>query len=90
MKRIRRMLHGRSLALTMALAIIALGVFVSTLPTAEALAGPYLCTYYKDATYRKAVGSRGVGCCGEAISWGVTTNYVKCQTLLCADVLCPN
>jgi hypothetical protein len=89
MKRIRTLLHGRKLFLTMMLAIVAVGVFVATIPTAEAVAGPALCSYYKDATYKKVIGGRGTGCCGEPISWGQTSLYVKCQQLLCPDVLCP-
>ena len=36
------------------------------------------------------VGARGTGCCGEVISWGVTSKYVRCERLYCLDVLCPN
>jgi hypothetical protein len=92
MKRVHRMLQGRSLVLTLALAIVAIGVFVSTLPAARAVivAGPYVCAYYKEASHRTVVGARGVGCCGEIISWGSTSKYADCQPLLCLDVLCPN
>ena len=42
------------------------GFYASIAPlVAYAVFGPSLCTYYKDATYKKAVGGRGTGCCGE-------------------------
>jgi len=85
----RRLLNVRILVAVVVI-LVGVGIYVSSLPKSDALAGPSLCTYYKDATYRKAVGGRGTGCCGEVISWGVTSKYVKCETLLCTDVLCPN
>jgi hypothetical protein len=62
------------------------------LPQAEAIviAGPHVCAYYSNATYKTVVGARGTGCCGEVISWGITTKYVRCERLYCLDVLCPN
>ncbi len=67
-----------------------MGIYVASIPKADALFGPGVCTYYSDAKYKTVVGARGTGCCGEVISWGVTTKYVKCQVLYCLDVLCPN
>jgi len=90
MTKVRRMLHGKGLVLTLGLAIVAIGVFVATLPTAEAVSGPSMCTYYNNAAHKKVVGARGTGCCGETISWGITTLYFHCEQLLCPDVLCPN
>ena len=52
--------------------------------------GPYVCTYYSNASLTTAVGARGLGCCGTTISWGVTSKYKVCQELLCPDVVCPN
>src|SRR5262245_54441515 len=69
---------------------IGVGIYVASLPSSDAIAGPHLCTYYSSATKKKAVGGRGVGCCGETISWGTTSLYFTCQQLLCPDVLCPN
>jgi len=90
MNRVRVLFGGRNVFVVMALAFVAVAFFFATVPTAEAIIGPSLCTYYKDATYKKVVGSRGTGCCGETISWGVTSAYKKCQTLLCPDVVCPD
>ena len=73
-----------------ALLFVAFAIFIASLPRAEAIAGPSICSYYSDAKYKTVVGGRGVGCCGEVISWGVTTPYVKCQRLLCTQSLCPN
>ncbi|MFY9824414.1 MAG: DUF6289 family protein [Thermoanaerobaculia bacterium] len=56
---------------------------------AEAIAGPSVCSYYSDATFTTVVGARGTGCCGETISWGITTPYQRCQRLYCTDQLCP-
>ena len=71
--------------------VVALGVYVATIPTAEAviIAGPSVCSYYSNGSYRTVVGARGTGCCGETISWGVTTRYARCEKLYCLDVLCP-
>lgn len=63
--------------------------FLATVPKAEAVGGQ-VCTYYKDATYKKVVGRRGSGCCGENLDWGIVTQYRKCDTLYCLDVVCPN
>jgi hypothetical protein len=92
MKRIRKMLEGRSLLLLAAAAIVALGMFVASVPSAKAvvIAGPHVCSYYSNANYSKVVGARGTGCCGEPISWGITTKYVRCEQLYCTDNLCPN
>lgn len=90
MGRNRKMSRATGLILSAVVLMVAVAVFVSTLPKAEAIAGPSMCTYYKDAKYRTAVGARGTGCCGEIISWGVTSAYKKCETLYCLDVLCPN
>jgi hypothetical protein len=71
--------------------VIGFGIYVAALPKADALiVAPGVCSYYSDAKYKTVVGARGTGCCGEVISWGVVTKYVKCQKLYCLDVLCPN
>ena len=62
--------------------------FLATVPSADAFLG--VCTYYKDATYKKVVGRRGTGCCGENLDWGIVTAYRKCENLYCLDVVCPN
>jgi len=89
MRRFRSLLNAKVL-LAVVVLVVGVAIYVSSLPKSEALIGPGVCTYYKDATYRKAVGARGTGCCGEVISWGVTSKYVRCEMLYCTDVLCPN
>ena len=90
MKRIQKVLRGRSLLLLAIAAIVTLGVLVATAPSAEAISGPAICSYYNNAAHKKVVGARGTGCCGEPISWGITTIYFHCEQLLCPQVLCPN
>jgi ABC-type enterobactin transport system permease subunit len=59
-------------------------------PSAQAaVGGPHVCAYYSDATFTTVVGARGTGCCGETISWGITTPYKRCEALLCPAVVCP-
>jgi len=86
-----RSLFNARLAVAAIVFVVAAGVYVGSLPTTEAIVidGPSVCSYYKDATFRKVVGARGTGCCGEVISWGITTKYVRCERLYCLDVLCP-
>ncbi len=86
----KRFLLNKRVLLAVLVAVIAVGIYVAAMPKADALAGPSVCTYYSDAKYKTAVGARGTGCCGEVISWGVTSKYMKCQRLYCLDVLCPN
>jgi len=72
--------------------VVGAAAYVAMLPTSEAviIGPPKVCAYYKDATYKKVIGARGTGCCGEPISWGSTSIYVKCQTIYCLDVVCPD
>jgi len=86
----KRFLLNKRVLLAVLVAVIAVGIYVAAMPKADAIAGPGVCTYYSDAKYKTAVGARGTGCCGEVISWGVTSKYMKCQRLYCLDVLCPN
>ena len=90
MRGMRALLSTRGIVLAIGL-VVAAGVYVASLPTAEAIviAGPSVCVYYSNATYKTVVGARGTGCCGEVISWGITTKYVRCERLYCLDVLCP-
>ena len=80
--------------LRFAIALLALvagvAAYVSAVPDTKAVAGPYVCTYYKDGTYKKAVGGQSLGCCGQVTTWGQTTVYIKCQSVLCPDVVCPD
>jgi Family of unknown function (DUF6289) len=69
--------------------VIGAAIYVTSLPKSDA-GGALVCSYYSDATYTHVVGARGTGCCGVPISWGVTTAYKKCQTLLCTQQLCNN
>jgi Family of unknown function (DUF6289) len=72
--------------------VVGAAAYVALLPTNEAIiiAGPKACTYYKDATYKKAIGGFAEGCCGGFTTWGQTSQYIKCQQLLCPDVVCPD
>ncbi len=74
------------------LAILAFGLGIYATPTpvsAVVIAGPHICVYYSDSTRTTAVGARGEGCCNSVISWGTTSSFVRCERLLCPDVLCP-
>jgi len=87
MKRFRALLVAK-----IALAIvIGTAVYFTAMPSTDAIVigGPSICAYYKDATFKKVVGARGTGCCGEVINWGIITSYVRCERLYCLDVLCP-
>ena len=89
MRRFRFLLNAKVL-LAVAIVLVGVAIYVASLPKSDAIIGPGVCVYYKDATFKKAVGARGTGCCGEPISWGVTSAYVKCERLYCTDVVCPN
>jgi hypothetical protein len=90
MSRIRSFVTANAKAFIVAAIILVGGaIYVASLPKAGA-SGGYVCSYYSDATYRTVVGSRGTGCCGEPINWGVTTAYKKCRVLICTDQICPN
>ena len=81
----------RKIVLT-ALLLAVVAFALADLKPAEAvvIAGPHVCTYYSDGTYRTAVGARGTGCCNSTISWGVTSPYKRCERLYCTDVVCPD
>jgi hypothetical protein len=89
MSRIRTFLTSK---LFVAASVVLIGgaIYIASLPKSDAIAGPGVCTYYKDATFRKVVGARGTGCCGAVINWGVTSAYKKCEVLYCTDQICPN
>lgn len=91
MRRFRQLLNVKVL-LAVVVLLVGVAIYMATLPKSDAIiiGGPSICTYYSSATYKKAVGGRGTGCCGEVISWGVTSPYVKCERLYCTDVICPN
>ena len=82
----------KSLRFAIALVALVVGVaaYVSAVPDTKAVIGPVACTYYSNSSYKKAVGGFAQGCCGGTTSWGQTTVYVKCQGLLCPDVVCPD
>ena len=69
--------------------VAAAAIYFGVQPASAGFTGPHVCSYYKDATFKKVVGSKGVGCCGAVIDWGVVTPYKKCQQLYCPDVVCP-
>ena len=60
--------------------------FLAVLPQAEAFLG--VCTYYSGPNYKTVVGQRGTGCCGEPISWGIVTQYRRCEQVYCLDIWC--
>ena len=80
--------------LRFAIALFALvagvAAYVSAVPDTSAVIGPVACTYYSNSTYKKAIGGFADGCCGGRTYWGQTSVYVKCQQLLCPDVVCPD
>jgi hypothetical protein len=91
MRRFRTIHPDKPLFLIPLVLFVAVAVFVTTAPAwAVVIAGPHVCTYYKDAKFKTVVGARGEGCCGEVISWGTTSPYVRCERLYCLDVLCPS
>ncbi|MFL6196823.1 MAG: hypothetical protein ACJ75H_21750 [Thermoanaerobaculia bacterium] len=49
---------------------------------------PVIRTYYSNATYTTVVGQRGRDCACEPVFWGVTSAYVKSQTLCCSVNTC--
>ena len=91
MSRIRSFLSAK---IVMAAFVVLVGgaIYIASLPKSDAIiiVGPGVCTYYKDATFKKVVGARGTGCCGAVINWGVTSSFKKCENLYCTDQICPN
>jgi hypothetical protein len=90
MSRIRSFVTANARVLIAAVVVLVGGaIYVANMPKSDAI---FLgvCTYYQDATYKKAVGARGTGCCGTVINWGVTSAFKKCQTIYCTDQICPN
>jgi Family of unknown function (DUF6289) len=49
---------------------------------------PTVRTYYSDATYTTEVGQRGLNCACEDASWGITSDFVKSETLCCPYKTC--
>jgi hypothetical protein len=89
MSRIRTFLTSKFF-IAASVVLVGGAIYIASLPKSDALIGLGVCTYYKDATYKKVVGARGTGCCGTVINWGVTSAYKKCETLYCTDQICPN
>ena len=91
MKHVRALLSHRVILAVLVLTACA-AVYMATLPKSDAIivSGPGVWVYYSNGTYTTVVGARGTGCCGEVISWGVTTKWKKWERLYCLDVLCPN
>jgi hypothetical protein len=88
MSRIRSFVTSK-LFIAASIAVIGGAIYIASLPKSDAIALG-VCTYYSDATYKKAVGARGTGCCGAVIYWGVVTPYKKCQNIYCTDQVRPN
>lgn len=90
MRRFRSLLSTK-LVLAALVVAVGVGIYIASAPKAEAviIAGPSVCAYYSSGSYTTVVGARGTGCCGEVISWGVTTKWKRCERLYCLDVLCP-
>ena len=82
----------KSVRIAIALLALVVGItaYVSAVPESKAIiiTGPHVCSYYSNKKFTTVVGARGEGCCNSVISWGVTTSYVRCQELLCPDVMC--
>jgi hypothetical protein len=91
MKRVRALLTHRVLLAALVLTLGA-AVYMATIPRSDAVivAGPGVWNYYSNGNYTTIVGARGTGCCGEVISWGVTTKWKKFERLYCLDVVCPD
>ena len=91
MSRIRSFAIKNTRVLIAAVVIIVGGaIYIASLPKSDAVIFNGVCTYYSSATYTKAVGARGTGCCGAVINWGVTSAYKKCENIYCTDQICPN
>ena len=89
MSRIRSFLSAKMIVAAL-FVLVGGAIYIASLPKSDAVAGPAVCTYYSNAKYKTVVGARGTGCCGEVISWGVTSAYKKCEVLYCTDQICPN
>ena len=89
MSRIRSFLTSK-IAIASMFVLVGGAIYIASLPKSDAVFALGVCTYYQDATYKKAVGARGTGCCGTVINWSVTTAYKKCQNIYCTDQICPN
>jgi hypothetical protein len=92
MRKIRVFLKSRTLLLAAVLGIVG-GTFGLLTPAGVAHSQtcafrPVLRTYYSDATYTTAVGQRGNDCSCNGVFWGVTSSYVKSQTLCCSVNTC--
>ena len=80
----KRLLGIRTIVDAVALVAGDLGV-LATLPATEAFLG--ICTYYSAPNYQTVVGQRGTDCCGNPVSWGIVTNYRRCEQVYC--IWCP-
>ena len=92
MKSLRTLLSHR-IALALLVAAVGIGLYIASMPTTDAVippAGPGVWVYYSSGTYTTVVGARGTGCCGEVISWGITTKWKKFERLYCTTGMCPN
>jgi hypothetical protein len=80
-----RMFTNRKLWIGAALLIGCVAIYVASIPRADAVGSPAVCTYYATAKKKDVIGARGTGCCGEPISWGSTSLYFTCEQLYCPD-----
>jgi hypothetical protein len=83
----------RSRAARLALLLVVLGSVTGLLsPVQEAQAAcafrPVLRSYYSDATYTTMVGQRGNDCTCNGVFWGVTSSFMKSETLCCPVYTC--
>lgn len=87
MKIVHKSLRSRAARLALLLAV--LGSVTGLLsPVEEARSAacafrPVLRSYYSDATYTNLVGQRGNDCTCNGVFWGITTSFVKSETLCC-------
>jgi hypothetical protein len=92
MKSVRLFLRSRGAQLAVLLIVLGgtMGLLAPVHDAQSAICGfrPIVRTYYSDATYSTAVGQRGLDCGCNEVFWGVTTPFVKSQTLCCTVNTC--
>jgi hypothetical protein len=92
MKNVRLFLRSRGTLLAVLLVILGgtLGLLAPVDDAQSAICAfrPIIRTYYSDATYTNPVGQRGLDCTCNDASWGVTSAFVKSQTLCCSVNAC--
>ncbi len=86
MKILDKSFGSRVTQLVFLLAVLGVTGLLSPVEEAQSAAcafRPVIRTYYSDATYTVEVGQRGNDCTCNGVFWGVTSSFVKSQTLCC-------